>query len=143
MTTAPDTAQTTLAERVPAAEPVLDDGSARGELELRDRAVARLVIMAAGEVDGVAGPVTRVLGQKLGSADLDGHVKAAVELSGQVATVTVRLSVLWPRSITEVADQVRHRVRQRLDELADLRVTHVDVQVTSLPTSRRPRRQVS
>jgi len=132
----------TLAEEQTGPEPALAEQSSRGELELRDRAVGRLVVMAAAEVDGVAGPVTRVLGQKLGSADLDGHVKAEVELSGQVATVTVRLSVLWPLPITEVADQVRQRVRQRLDELAGLRVAHVDVQVTSLPTDGCTRRRV-
>lgn len=142
MTATQDTAAMTLPDPVPETDPALDDRSDRGELELRDRAVERLVIMAAAEVDGVAGPVTRVLGQKLGSADLDGHVKAEVELSGQVATVIVRLSVLWPRSITEVAEQVRQRVRQRLDEFAGLRVAHVDVQVTSLPTGLRSRRRV-
>ncbi len=139
MTATQDTAAATVAEPLPATEP---DPAERGELEVRPRAVERLVVMAAAEVDGVAGPVTRVLGQQLGAAELDGRVKAAVELSGQVATVTVRLSVLWPRPIAEVADQVRQRVRQRLDELVGLRVAHVDVQVTSLPTDRRAGRRV-
>lgn len=144
MTATQDTADSTLSMPAPASDAVTvaDEPSHRGELELRTRAVEQLVVMAAAEVDGVAGPVTRVLGQQLGSPDLEGHVKAEVELSGQIATVRVRLSVVWPRPITEVAEQVRQRVGQQLDALAGLRVAHVDVQVTSLPVARRARRRV-
>lgn len=119
-----------------------DDPGNRGALELRERAVARLVVAAASEVHDVAAPVSRVLGQALGSADLDGRVKADVTVAGDVATVRVSLSVRWPAPIAEVADAVRTRVTERLSELAGLRVSHVDVQVTALPTDRRSRRRV-
>jgi len=119
-----------------------EDPGMRGALELRDRAVLRLVMAAASEVHEVAAPVSRVLGQALGSADLDGRVKADVTVAGDVATVRVSLSVHWPAPIVEVAEGVRTRVTQRLSELAGLRVSHVDVQVTALPTDRRSRRRV-
>ena len=119
-----------------------DDPGMRGALELRERAVARLVVAAASEVPDVAAPVSRVLGQALGSVDFDGRVKADVTVAGDVATVRVSLSVRWPAPIVEVADGVRTQVTQRLSELAGLRVSHVDVQVTALPTDRRSRRRV-
>jgi len=119
-----------------------DDPGLRGGLELRDRAVARLAVAAASEVSDVAAPVSRVLGQALGGVDLDGRVKADVSVAGDVATVRVSLSVRWPAPIVEVAEAVRTRVTQRLSELAGLRVSHVDVQVTALPTDRRSRRRV-
>lgn len=115
----------------------------RGTLEIHDRAAERLVVMAASEADGVAGPVSRVLGQKLGSADVDGRVKADVALSGDLAVVTVTLSVVWPHSVTSVAEDVRRRVIERLATLAGLRVSHVDVRVTALPTDRRAHRRVA
>ena len=115
----------------------------RGALEIHDRAVERLVVMAASEADGVAGPVSRVLGQTLGSADLEGRVKADVSLSGDLVVVTVTLSVLWPHPVTSVADDVRRRVTERLATLAGLRLSHVDVRVTALPTDRRARRRVT
>ena len=120
-----------------------DAGQDRGRTVVQDRAVERLVVMAASEAAGVVGPVSRVLGQKLGSADLAGRVKATVEVSGDLAAVTVTLSVLWPHPIAEVADDVRERVRERLSELAGLRTAHVDVHVTALPTGRPARRRVA
>lgn len=124
----------------------VDDAAAevahRGQLELRERAVEKLVAAAAAEVDDVAGPVSRVLGQQLGSADLDGRPSADVTIAGDLVTASVSLSVRWPASVPDVADAVRHRVSERLSALADLRVGHVDVVVTALPVDRRRRRRV-
>ncbi|MCY7365536.1 MAG: Asp23/Gls24 family envelope stress response protein [Frankiaceae bacterium] len=114
----------------------------RGQLELRERAIEKLVTAAAAEVDDVAGPVSRVLGQQVGRADLDGRPSADVTLAGDLVTASVSLSVRWPASVPDVADAVRHRVRERLSTLADLRVGHVDVVVTALPVDRRRRRRV-
>jgi len=114
----------------------------RGQLELRERAIEKLVTAAAAEVDDVAGPVSRVLGQQVGRADLDGRPSADVTLAGDLVTASVSLSVRWPASVPDVADAVRHRVRERLSTLADLRVDHVDVVVTALPVDRRRRRRV-
>ena len=119
-----------------------EDPGRRGGLELADRAVAKLVVAAAGEVPDVAAPVPRVLRQAVGSPDLDGQVKADVSVAGDLATVHVSLSVRWPTPILEVAEAVRERVTQRLAELAGLRVSHVDVRVTALPAGRRTRRRV-
>ncbi len=132
----------TVVQDAPGAPAGNDDPGMRGALELRERAVARLVVAAASEVHDVAAPVSRVLGQALGGVDFDGRVKADVTVSGDVATVRVSLSVRWPAPIIEVAEAVRTRVTQRLSELAGLRVSHVDVQVTALPTDRRSRRRV-
>ncbi len=118
------------------------DPGTRGGLELRDRAVAKLVVAAAGEVQDVASPVPRVLRQALGSPDLDGQVKADVSVAGDLVTVRVSLSVRWPAPILEVAEAVRQSVTQRLAELAGLRVSHVDIRVTALPADRRTRRRV-
>ena len=119
-----------------------DDPGLRGHLELRTRAVERLVAAAAAEVDDVGGSVSRLLGQQVGSADLTAVPRVDVTVAGDLVTVQVDLSVRWPASVPEVADRLRERIRQRLGELADLRVGHVDVNVTALPTDRRHRRRV-
>lgn len=128
----------------PAAAPVAArpdgavDAADRGRTEFTQKAVERLVMAAASEVPEVAGPVTRVLGQKLGSADLDGRPSGDVRLAGDVVTGEVHLSVRWPASLVDVADAVRARVHERLGGLAGLRVGHLDVLVTALPVDARP-----
>lgn len=119
------------------------DAADRGRTELSQQAVERLVTAAASEVAEVAGPVTRVLGQKLGSADLDGRPSVDVRLAGDLVTGEVHLSVRWPGSLVDVADAVRTRVSERLDDLAGLRVGHLDVLVTALPVDARPRPRVA
>lgn len=133
-----DAPPATAAPALAAGEPV----PTRGRTELRERAVERLVVAAAGEVHGVAAPVTRVLGQALGSADLHGRPSADVRLAGDLVTCQVRLSVAWPAPVLDVAEQVRLRVADRLADLADLRVGHVDIVVTALPTGGRSRPRV-
>lgn len=123
-------------------EAAVDDPGLRGHLELRTRAVERLVAAAAAEVDEVGGSVSRLLGQQVGSADPGGRPQVAVTVAGDLVTVEVDLSVRWPSSVPEVADRLRDRIRERLAEQADLRVGHVDVNVTALPTGRRHRRRV-
>ena len=119
------------------------DAADRGRTQLSQQAVERLVTAAASEVAEVAGPVTRVLGQKLGSADLDGRPSVDVRLAGDLVTGEVHLSVRWPASLVDVADAVRTRVRERLSDLAGLRVGHLDVLVTALPVDARPRPRVA
>lgn len=118
------------------------DAGGRGRLEVRKKAVEHLVVQAAAEVDDVGGPVTRVLGQALGSADLDGRPHADVTVTGDLVTVELSVSVVWPAPVAEVAERLRSRVRERLASLASMRVGHVDVHVTALPSDRRRRRRV-
>jgi uncharacterized alkaline shock family protein YloU len=114
----------------------------RGRVEVRQQAVERLVAAAAGEVDETAAPVSRVFGQALGSADLEGRPSAKASVSGDIVTAEVSVSVRWPAPLADVADRVRERVETRLADLAGMRVSHVDVRVTSLPLDRRSRRRV-
>lgn len=115
----------------------------RGRTELRERAVERLVVAAAGSVPEVGGPATRVLGQTVGSADPESRPSADVTVAGDLVTADVRVSVRWPAPVAEVADAVRSRVEESLGRLADLRVGHVDVHVTALPAGTRPRPRVA
>lgn len=126
----------------PAGSPDTDDPAVRGRLELREKAVEHLVRLAAAEVDDVGGPVTRVLGQALGSADLDARPRADVTVTGDLVTVELSVSVVWPAPVSEVADRIRQRVGERLNALAGLRLGHVDVRVTALPRDQRRRRRV-
>lgn len=129
-------------DRASSRDHALGDAASRGRLEVRDKAVERLVVQAAAEVDGVGGPVTRVLGQALGSADLDGRPHADVTVTGDLVTVELSVSVVWPAPVLDVAERLRARVSEQLSSLAAMRVGHVDVHVTALPPDRRQRRRV-
>jgi uncharacterized alkaline shock family protein YloU len=109
------------------------EAALRGRLDVHPRAVERIVAAAAGEVSGVGGSVHRVLGQALGSADLDSRPRAKVTVAGHLVTAEVSMSVAWPESVPDVAGRVRDRVALRLERLAGLRLGYVDVTVTALP----------
>lgn len=142
MTTAQDVGSRAVDSGAAAPPAQVDDAADRGTLEFHNKAVQRLVAAAAAEVDPVSGPVSRRFGPAFGRAAPDRQVKASVTVSGDVVTVAVSLTVLWPSAVLEVAEQVRARVRERVAELAGLRVAYVDVHVTALPAGRRARRRV-
>ena len=114
-------------------EPEQPDAGGRGRLDIRQRAVEKIIAAAAGEVDGVGGSVHRVLGQALGSADAKSRPQATATVAGDLVTAELSMSVLWPTPVPQTAGLVRERVTARLDRLARLRLGHLDITVTALP----------
>jgi uncharacterized alkaline shock family protein YloU len=126
-----------------AGPPVVDDAALRGRLDISRRAVERIAAAAAAEVEATGAPVTRVLGQAVGRADLEARPRVWATVAGDLVTLELSLSVPWPTPVAEVADAVRQRIAERLHALAGMRLGHADITVTALPSARRPRRRVS
>ena len=66
--------------------------------------------------------------------DLSALPKTSVQVDGSKAFVTVEIAVRWPASVPEVTGQVRHQVRDGVQELTGLEVDEVHIVVADLAT---------
>ncbi len=105
----------------------------RGRLEIADVVVEKVAIAAAGEIDHVGGVARRVLGVPAGRDDGDGRAQVSATVTGQVAALDVRLTVMYPASVRATTEAVRGHVRERVHALTELTVSRVDIAVTALP----------
>jgi len=107
-------------------QPGTDPGQ-RGGLEITERVVERIATIAAAEVPGVVSTgstLAGVLGRR--------YPKAAAEVAGLHATVTVDLAVAWAVPLALTAASVRDRVRTRVQDLLGVTVDAVHVTVATL-----------
>jgi uncharacterized alkaline shock family protein YloU len=103
-----------------------------GRLTISDRTVERIAATALGEVEGVGGSVTRMLGVAVGRDGSDQTAKVTAAVSGRTAALAVRLSVTYPASVARTTDAARTHVVRRVEELTGFTVSRVDITVTSL-----------
>jgi len=113
----------------------------RGRLTVDDRVVEKVAGYAVTLVaDAVAAP-RRVLGVRIGGARPDDAASVRAQVQDDIASMRVAIAVRWPRSVREVADEVRERIRGEVTAITGVRVDHVDVEVVSmtLPETAKPR----
>lgn len=113
------------------------DPGERGSLELRDRAVERIVEAAVLEVDGVlrhADTLERVTGRQL--------PRIEVVVAGNRVRASVEVATRWPTPVAEVAARTKDGVARSLAHLAGLTVDAVDVHVAFISTDVPERRRV-
>lgn len=106
---------------------VLPEG--RGRTEVAGRAVERIASRALTEVDDVDGVPRRLLGVPLGREPA-GSVSAWVD--GGLATVTMRVSIVYPAPVREVSRRLREHVRAVIGRMTGLDVRQVDVEIARL-----------
>jgi uncharacterized alkaline shock family protein YloU len=101
----------------------------RGRTTIRDRAVARIVVRAAQDVEASGG-----LGRTIVGVPVPGRrpARTEVRVNGDIVTAKVALSVTYPMPVRAVARRVRQSVRDRVMELTGLTVRQVDVDVAEL-----------
>jgi len=120
---------TALAERV---GPELTPAEERGELILAERVVEKIVTQAVAEVDQAVGASRGRL--RVGRTRAAPRARVAARLDGDIVSVRVVMSVLWPASVPAVTQRVRERIARQLLELASLRLAEVEIDVADLPT---------
>ncbi|MEU8802833.1 Asp23/Gls24 family envelope stress response protein [Spirillospora sp. NPDC048819] len=101
----------------------------RGSTTISERAVARIVAEAAGEVEESGGVGRSVLGVPVPGRR---PARTEVRVNGDIVTARVAMSVAYPMPVREVARQVRESVRGRVAELTGLTVRQVDIDVSEL-----------
>lgn len=109
-----------------------DDPGERGRTTIAARPIERIAARLVTEVDGVGGAAQRVLGVAVDGEDLDRSAKVTAQLSGEVASLEVRLSVAYPAPVAATTQRAREHLMRRLQELTGLTVSRVDITVTAL-----------
>jgi uncharacterized alkaline shock family protein YloU len=106
---------------------------AGGEFEIGDTVIAKIAHMACREVEGVhalGGATSRAL-SSLRVADTRTQ-GVTVDLRGDSVDVDITLVVTYGRSIPEVAQACRERVRDRIEATTGLAVKAVNVVVSDI-----------
>ncbi len=110
-----------------------DAGSAGGEFEIGDTVIAKIAHMACREVEGVhalGGATSRALSSlRVADARTQG---VTVDLRGDSVDVDITLVVAYGRSIPEVAQACRERVRERIEATTGLAVKAINVVVNDI-----------
>ncbi|REE98661.1 Asp23/Gls24 family envelope stress response protein [Thermomonospora umbrina] len=103
--------------------------SDHGVTTIADRVVAGIASRAAAEIEEAGGAQRSVLGIRMGTAR---RARARATLDGAMVTARVELSVQYPTSVLTVTRQARERIRDRVESLTGLKVSHIDIDVTTL-----------
>jgi uncharacterized alkaline shock family protein YloU len=104
----------------------------RGQTTIADRVVSKIAARAAAEVEQTAGAGRQVFGITVGRPARTAPPRTEVRIDGNVALVQVTMSVAWPASVRQVAQQVRQRVTEQVRALTGMTVAEVEVRVTAL-----------
>ena len=117
---------------------VVDQKGTQGKTTIADGVVAKIVGIAAREIDGVkdvvnvgagasiAGLATRVTG---GGSRAQG---VSVEVGEREAAASINLIVIYGVSIPQIAEAVRRNVISRVEAMTGLTVITVDISVSDL-----------
>jgi uncharacterized alkaline shock family protein YloU len=115
----------------------------RGRLTVDDRVVEKVAGHAVRFITDAAAAPRRVLGVNIGEARPDDAASVQVQVHDDIATVQVAIAVRWPRSVQEVADEVRERIRSEVTAITGVRVDHIDVEVVSMALPHSSERRVT
>lgn len=109
----------------------------RGRTTIDRHVIEAIAARIAGEERGVGGAGRRVLGVAVTGEHAEHAPRVEATVAGEVVSLRIRLSVMYPDPVHEVTDRVRRRVVNRVGELTGKRVGMVDVIVAALhrPTS--------
>lgn len=103
-----------------------------GHLDVADHVVEKVAGHAVTLVAGAAAAPRRVLGMNVGKAGPEAAASVSAEVHDGIATVQATIAVSWPKSVREVADEVRRCIRAEVSSITGVEVDHVDVEVASM-----------
>lgn len=104
----------------------------RGQLTVDDHVVEKVAGYAVTLVADAAAAPRRVLGLRIGEARPQAAASVQAQVYGDIASVQASIAVRWPRSIRDVVDEARQRIRSEVAAITGVRVDHVDVEVVSM-----------
>lgn len=114
----------------------------RGRTQIADRVLERIAARAVTEVDQAGGAARRLLGVPLGRQGADTAARVTAHVDGQLAMVTVRLSVTYPAPIRQVTRRVRDHITARVTQLTGLDLRQVDIDIAALTSPLPPQRHL-
>lgn len=109
---------------------------ARGRTQIADRVPERITRRMIAEADAAGGIARRILGVRIGRGGQAAPPRVQARIDGNLVTLRVAVSVVYPAPVRQVAGQLREQVMARVTELTGLRVGQVDVDVITLLPAR-------
>lgn len=110
-----------------------DDMGSRGRTVLANKVIEKIAGQVASDESSAGGSSGGFLG--IGAhADLSARPKASVELTGNIATLSVEVGLLYPVPLRRATEDLRQRIRGRVTELTGVEVRQVDLKVAWLTT---------
>ncbi len=119
--------------------------SERGSTNIKDSVVSKIAGMAAGEVEGIrmggsaSRAATGVLEGVMGSQSQTRGV--SVEVGRIEAAIDVTMGVEYGRNMLLLAERVRNRITERVENLTGLRVTELNVTIGDVVFTEGDRRE--
>ncbi len=110
----------------------------RGRTSIAQRVVEKIAATAAVEIEHVEGLRSRVAGREVG----DRRARATARVDGNIAALTLDISVRYPTSIRQVTRAVRSHVSDTVTRLCGYQVDYVDITVDVLRRFDEDRRRV-
>src|SRR5215207_9021068 len=110
--------------------------SERGSTTIKDSVVSRIAGVAAGEVEGVrmGGSASRAAGGILESVTGSQSQTRGISVEvGKIETaIDVTMGIEYGRDIVRLAEEVRNKVTEQVENLTGLRVTELNVTVSDV-----------
>ncbi|SBW19238.1 hypothetical protein FDG2_1094 [Candidatus Protofrankia californiensis] len=107
------------------------DPAIRGRLLIADRVVEKIAAEAVRDVESVGGLRHRFPGRARSTGN-DRPPRVSARVGRGTARISMSLSIRYPARIMEICDGVRTRVTGHVADLAGLRVTRLDIDVSAL-----------
>ncbi|PYI69774.1 Asp23/Gls24 family protein [Arthrobacter livingstonensis] len=103
----------------------------RGQTVLEDKVIEKIASQVARDETLAGGSSGGFLG--IGThADRHARPKVSVELTGNIATLSVEVGMPYPIPLRQATEELRQRIRVRVMELTGVEVRHVDIRVSWL-----------
>ena len=114
---------------------------ARGQTVLAAKVIEKIAAQVASDESSAGGSSGGFLG--IGTrADLSARPKASVELSGNIATLSVEVGMLYPVPLRQATEELRRRIAARVTELTGVDVRQVDIRISWLTAGTNGRRKL-
>lgn len=106
---------------------------ARGQTVLAARVIEKIAGQVASDESSAGGSSGGFLG--IGTrADLSARPKASVVITGNIATLSVEVGMLYPVPLRQATEELRRRIAARVTELTGVDVRQVDIRISWLTT---------
>ncbi len=107
------------------------DLASRGQTVLAGKVIEKIASQVASDESAAAGSSGGFLG--IGThADLAARPKASVELTGNIAALSVEVGMPYPVPLRQATEALRQRIRARVTELTGVEVRQVDIKISWL-----------
>ncbi|WP_066289554.1 Asp23/Gls24 family envelope stress response protein [Arthrobacter sp. B6] len=107
------------------------DLDSRGRTVIDRKVLEKIASQVASEESFAGGSSGGFLG--IGAqSDFSARPKVAVELSGNIAALSVEIGLLYPVPLRQVTDQLRRRISERVTALTGVDVRQIDITVSWL-----------